>query len=170
MFLRGHFSVLCVSISRVWWLCYLTHCLSHSLQPSISELGCAKALCSLTWVSFSHEPLLLLSTPLSLSPPCLKIEKRHKAGYCRFSLGCWLLSDPLQVCLGLKTTESKEASNTGVKQRPAESHPLSEEDGWVRHTILSATAGNSGILDVVRIYCMWPVDDGERKKLVKQKK
>jgi len=98
------------TISRVWWLSYLFHCLSHSLQPSISEPGCAKASCSFT-------SAFVASPSLSLSPPCLKIEKRHEAGYCSSSLGCWLLSAPLYACLGLKqqTTVSTESTNTGGK-------------------------------------------------------
>ena len=90
------------SVSRVWWLSYLFHCLSHSLQPSISEPGCAKALRSFTLtfvaslsLSFFLSLSLAHSLSLSQSPPCLKIEKRHKAGYCSVSLGCWLLSAPL---------------------------------------------------------------------------
>lgn len=52
------------SVSRVWWLSYLSHCLSHSLQPSISESGCVKALCSFTWAfvaSLSRSPSLSVS-------------------------------------------------------------------------------------------------------------
>ena len=62
-----------------------------------------------------HMSLCCSSLPLSLSPPCLKIEKRHEAGYCSSSLGCWLLSAPLYACLGPKqqTTVSTELSNTG---------------------------------------------------------
>lgn len=94
------------SVSKVWWLSYLTHCLSHSLQPSISEAGSAKALCSFT-------PAFVASLALPLSSPCLKTEKGHKAGYCTSSLGCWLLSALLWACQGLKqqTTQSTDLSN-----------------------------------------------------------
>ncbi|TNN89074.1 hypothetical protein EYF80_000362 [Liparis tanakae] len=75
----------------------------------------------------------------------MKIEKRHEAGYCSSSLGCWLLSAPLYACLGLKqqTTVSTESTNTGGEEKKSlamELQPLSEKDGCVRYTITSASA------------------------------
>lgn len=94
-----------LSVSMVWCLSHL----SHSLQPSISEPGCSKALCSFTWA-------FVASVSRALSPLCLKIEKRHKAGYCSFSLGYWFLAViPLLARMGMKTTKSSEPSNTRRK-------------------------------------------------------
>lgn len=104
-----------------------------SLQPSISESGCTKVLCSFTRVFAAS-----LSLSLFLSP-CLKIEKRHKAGYCSGSLGYWLLSAPLEACLGLKQhpSVSTEPSNTNLA---IESQPPPERGDCVTDATDSASA------------------------------
>lgn len=86
---------LCLTTSVYVWMGgrhWLLSCLSYSLQLSISESGCVKAICSFT-------PVVFASPSFSL---CLKILKRHKAGCSSSSLGFWLLPAPQRGCRGLK--------------------------------------------------------------------
>lgn len=83
---------LCLTTSVYVWMGgrhWLLSCLSYSLQLSISESGCVKAICSFT-------PVVFASPSFSL---CLKILKRHKAGCSSSSLGFWLLL-PLREAAG----------------------------------------------------------------------